>query len=92
MEGRDDPLILQAIRYGCLAGSCSYWARREPAAAPGLNRMRRKYRALGGALLAEIVARSKAGPSGVPKSGGDRSPRQFKGNAQEGQGDGIAPE
>jgi len=92
MEGRDDPVMLKAIRYGCLAGACSYWARREPAAAPGLNRMRRKYRALAGALLAEMVARSKAGPSSVPKSGGDTRPPPVEGGRPHGQGDGIAPE
>jgi hypothetical protein len=67
MEGQDDPLILEAIRNACLAGSYGYWARREPAAAPGLDRMRRKHSAAATALLTEYLARIRkdAGPSGI---------------------------
>jgi len=67
MEGRDDPLILKAIFYACLAGSYGYWARREPAAAPGLDRMRRKHSAVAASLLSEFLARIRkdAGPSGI---------------------------
>ena len=70
-EGEDDSLIAQAIFHACLSGSYGYWARREPAAAPGLNRMRRKHSALAGALLTEFLARIRkdAGPSGIDRGG-----------------------
>lgn len=66
----DDPLIIEAIRLAALAGGYGYWARREPDAARGLNRMRAKTSAACAELLTEILARGAAntsGPSDVEK-------------------------
>jgi len=60
----DDQLILNAIRNGCLAGSYGYWALREPAAAAGLERLRRKHSAAASQLLTEYLARAASDGSG----------------------------
>jgi hypothetical protein len=70
----DDLTIIEAIRLGALSGSYGYWARQEPNAARGLNRMRAKTSAACAVLLTEIAARavgSSSGPSVFDETGLD---------------------
>lgn len=54
-DGVADDSFCELIRHAALAGALSYWSRREPAAAGGLNRLAEKERALASALLNEMV-------------------------------------
>lgn len=69
-DGRDeldDPIILDAILQGALAGSCHYWSRQ----APGCRALRtaaRDHHAAATARIEEFLARRGANPAGPSTS------------------------
>jgi hypothetical protein len=89
----DDDTIIEAIRAGVMAGSYGYWARKEPEAARGLNRMRAKESAASQAAITEFLARRcNAGPSvvsGPEKTAGTEAPASFREERPGGRGDGA---
>lgn len=63
MDGQDERLVERAILAAAKAGEYAFWARKEPSAAKGLNKMAAKSRAEHQAATALIAARA----SGVEK-------------------------
>lgn len=55
-----DDDFAELIRSAALAGAYSYWARREPTAAAGLNRLANRERAVAAALLAQNLKDASA--------------------------------
>lgn len=59
MDGQDDELTTRAILAAAKAGEYAFWARTEPSAAPGLQKMAAKARAEHKAATALIAARAR---------------------------------